>query len=70
MPSPRRRTKDEILDPAGPEACNIEEATVVLGVSRKTIHDLIDSGHLHAFPVGRSKKIGRRSLRRCAGLDP
>lgn len=40
----------------------LDEAASMLGMSRRQIYRVIDSGELEAFHEGRSRKVSRRAL--------
>ncbi len=42
--------------------CSVSEALSILGVSRQTLYNEMNSGRLPSLKIGRSRKISRRSL--------
>lgn len=45
------------------EAFDVTEAMQILGISRQTLYDLLNSGELRSFILGRRRrKISRRAL--------
>ena len=67
MPSPARRTNEELLAPGAGLLCSIPEAAQVLGVDDRSVRKLLDDGSLHQTMVGRRRKVGLPSLRKLAG---
>jgi excisionase family DNA binding protein len=46
------------------------EAAELLGISRKHLYTLINSGELRSTTIGRARRIPRTELERLAGLVP
>ena len=53
-----------------PVLLNIEEAALIVGVSRRTINNLITSGEIRSTKIGRSRRIPTQPLLEHLGLDP
>ena len=45
-----------------PDVLTVKQAQTVLGIGRVSIYNLIESGQLQAFRIGRAYKIPKKSL--------
>lgn len=47
-----------------PDVLTTKEVQVILGIGRISVYNLIESGQLEAFQIGRTYKIPKKSLRK------
>lgn len=45
-----------------PDVLTTKEAQVILGIGRISVYNLIESGQIEAFQIGRTYKIPKKSL--------
>jgi excisionase family DNA binding protein len=57
------------LDPTIRPTVSVDEAAIVLGVSRGTAYDAVERGELPSIRVGRRIRVPTASLARLVGLD-
>lgn len=44
-------------EPVGPRLLTADEAAAMLGISKRTVYELMSRGHLHSVTIGRSRRI-------------
>lgn len=53
---------ENLCQPAFPDVLTVHQAQTALGIGRVSIYNLIESGQLQAFRIGRVYKIPKKSL--------
>lgn len=53
---------ETLSQPGPPDVLTVQQAQSVLGIGRVSIYNLIESGQLQAFRIGRAYKIPKKSL--------
>ncbi len=54
---------DNLKDAPYPDVCTIQETQQILGIGRVSVYNLIESGKLRAFRIGRAYKIPKKAIR-------
>lgn len=53
---------ETLCQPALPDVLTVHQVQAALGIGRVSIYNLIESGQLQAFRIGRAYKIPKKSL--------
>jgi excisionase family DNA binding protein len=51
-----------------PKPQSVEYACMKIGISRPTLYDLMNSGKLRTYKVGRARRISDEAIRACVAL--